>query len=250
MTVDVLIWLLLLGPGRHDAGGGSAQPSPSPTQLSRVSDSAARSKQASDTAAVSLPVVKLNTRHGIDVDSEPTYPSSIVVSVPLSISNQLSAYGAAGEVVVGPRGWTGRGVAAANGSISIELYPENGSRDRGARVFVFLASPGTGSAILGAAPYSPWIQSHWKGLGFDVEPPALKAGIRLISLTPRLSSYSLANTPEGLEVRGVFFLDAQDRIQDRMWSFTQMEVVLSSGQRHLARGLLDVFIDQRGLLKK
>ena len=263
MTVVVLFWLPLLGPGGHYAGGeGGPSPttahspclqpqrSPSPGEPSRASHFAAQPKRASDTGSVSLPVVKLHTRYGIDVDSEPTYPLSVVVSVPQSISNQLSAYGAAGDVVVGPRGWTGQGLVAANGNRSIELSPKNSSRDRGARVSVFSASTGEGSAILGAAPYSPWIQSHWRWLGFDVEPPALKGGIRLVSLTPRLTSYSLPNTPEGLEVRGVIFSDAQDRIQDRMWAFTQMEVVLSRGQRHLARGILDVFITQRGLLKK
>jgi hypothetical protein len=192
----------------------------------------------------------LHTRYGIDVDSEPAYPSSVTVSVPQSISNRLSAYGAAGEVVIGPNGWTGEGLVGANGNISIELHPKNGSKDRGAGVWVFFASPGTGSAIFAAAPYSPWIQSHWKELGFDVDPPALKDGLRLTSLTPHLSGYTLPNTPEGLEVRGVVFSDAPDHLQDRMWAFTQMEAVLSPRQRDLAREILDLFVTRRGFLKK
>lgn len=73
---------------------------------------------------VNLPVEILETGYGIG----PTgyvypYEKSIKIKVPVAISGQLSAYGVADQIIVGPKNWTGEGGVGADGSESVTLKP-------------------------------------------------------------------------------------------------------------------------------
>jgi hypothetical protein len=194
---------------------------------------------------VLLPVTILETTYGID-RPQTTYPLTITVSIPEAFKDQIAAYGVSEQVIIGPKGWTGRGGVGADGNISISLFPTNGSVNQGPRIIIFIASTGTGSALFEAAPYSLWLQSRGQEIGL-APIPKLVPGLHLTPITTFLSRYTLPSTADSLEVNGIVYSDAQDHIKDSMWAFTKIETVFPVDQRDLAMTLLDVFIGMKNL---
>jgi hypothetical protein len=196
---------------------------------------------------VSLPVIKLGTSYGIDGVPTPSYPPAVTVTAFQDLVSQLSAYGVGNRVVIGPKDWTGEGLVGADGNVSITLYPKS-APDEGKKITVFIASPGTGSALWGGVGYNSWIRDHWQELWGLEEVPTPPEGIRETEIAPNTFRYSLPDTDAGLAVNGVVFSDAQEHQDDNLWSLLKIEVVLPSGQYLLTEAILDDFIKRQNLL--
>ncbi len=198
---------------------------------------------------ISLTVTKLQTSFGIDGMPTPSYPNSVVISVPKSVGDQLAAYGAGGYVIIAPKGWTGQGQVGADGNTSITLYPSSGFSENGSKLTVFIASTGTGSALWDAAPFNSWVRDHWQELGMPPPAPTPPPGIVATQITSHIIRYSLP-VNNGFETNGVSYSNAQDHQKDSMWAFEKLEVVLPTNQKSLATAITDAFIQNRNLANK
>ncbi len=199
---------------------------------------------------ISLPVITLKTGFGMDGIPTPWYPSSIPVVIPPSLADKIAAYGEAGYVFLGPKGWTGEGLVGADGNTSINLYPSSDLSEKAPGVSIFIASTGTGVALDEATPYFSWVQMHWQelGRGFPLGPSP--AGIQINPISPHLVRFSFPNTPEGLERYGIAFSNAQDHQKDMMWAFERITVNLPSSQRDLGNFLIEWYSKDRKLNEK
>ena len=197
-----------------------------------------------------FPVIKLNTEYGIPGLPAPSYPPSVSISIPDNLTDQLTAYGAASQVILGPKNWTGQGSVGADGNSGIVLYHQAGSPDKGERIEVFIASTGTGSALYEAASYFPWIQNNWQQLKMPAPAPSPKPGLNTVPVTSHLLKYTLPKTSDDLETNGIIFSNAQDHIKDGMWAASRMEVTMPRANHDLANYLLDYFVRQQGLDKQ
>jgi len=197
--------------------------------------------QTTSDVMIDLPVTELETTAGI-VTPTPnpflTLPQTVTVVVPQAIGNELSAYRAAGEVIVAPKGWTGNGSVGANGNRTIALHPTAGSGD-GRGITVYLASPGTLNAIFPAAPYNSWIREHWQELGGSNFGPVPTTAPAITAQTPHFVKYELP-ADEGLQTYGATFSAAQE--YDGYGFFNQVEAVLPPDQHALATTVIDSFI--------
>ncbi len=78
---------------------------------------------------IQLPVIPVETSGGAGATFH--YPASVRIRVPPLLRRKLSAYGAAGLVWLGPRGWHSLASAGADGSATVALYPGEAARKRG-----------------------------------------------------------------------------------------------------------------------
>jgi len=191
-----------------------------------------------------LNVVQLKTDYGFDTTgSQYSYPSTVDTSAPKAYEDKLGAYGAAEKVIVGPKGWTGEGFIAADGSGFIGLYPFNGSTKQGSRITVTVHPACVGCALGAAAPFFPEAKSQFeKDFPGPVEIPS---GLKIQPITKKLIGYSLSNTPDGLEVNGVAYFE----MNSGQPYFIQMEVTLPSTGHDLSTVILNLFIQRQGLDK-
>lgn len=197
---------------------------------------------AARAVVVELPVVELPTTHGAyeGVPSETPLKERTVTSiVPESLVDRLSGYSGAGIMILGPKGWAGQSIVGANGNRSIEISP-TGDSSEGPMVTVFLASPGTLSAILPAAPFSEWIRDHWQEVGGGPGPvPTAIPGI--VDSTPHLVRYQLP-VVAGLQTHGAAYSEVQDVSGSSYGYFDQIEVSLPAEDSQLAAAIVDNFI--------
>ncbi|MGH7099505.1 MAG: hypothetical protein ACREE4_17840 [Stellaceae bacterium] len=70
---------------------------------------------------IQIPVIPVETSGGAGATFH--YPASVRIRVPPLLRRKLSAYGAAGLVWLGPRGWHCLASAGADGSATVALYP-------------------------------------------------------------------------------------------------------------------------------
>jgi hypothetical protein len=227
----VLLSCLLLSPGPGNSG-----------------DRFDLKNQGRASTRVTLPLIALETTYEVEGFEPPHYPQTISIDVPPDCGGKIDAYGAAGEVLIGPKGWVGFCLVAANGTAHVDLRPKKGNKKNGFRTSLTIGSQGLGSTLALAAPYFPWIMANWDKL-METEKSAAIA-IRSNFLTPYLNRYEVLDAPPGEEVRGVVFSDAEKHAGDRYWSFFQIEISLPPGERPLAECLLNVFIDRFDLRNK
>lgn len=204
------------------------------------------------TAMATLNVVGVETTYGVVPPPTSNPPkSSIEVSLPSGYSDRLAAYDGGGIIVVAPLGWTGTGSVGANGNRSIDLQPVSTASE--GRISVYIASESTGSAVWGAAPFFPWVRSHWQELGGPFPAPTPPLGINTTFVTNSLIKYTLPTTSGGLEINGVAFSNAQDHLKFGVGfeiigvGFEEMEVALPTAQHDLAMVILDTFVSQQRL---
>ncbi|OGM02614.1 hypothetical protein A2115_01210 [Candidatus Woesebacteria bacterium GWA1_41_8] len=203
-------------------------------------------KTLQNATTVNLPVTILKTDFGTEA-SNFEYPKTLTVSVPGNYKDQLAAYGAAYEILVAPKGWTGSGSIGADGNTLVELNSWGGAWGTDSKMKLIIASTGTANALLGAAPYFQWVRENWNEL--SETPIPKKAEMTTAFVTSRLMKYKLLNPPEGLEVAGVVYSDAKDHVEDEFWSFIQMEITYPKTEQDFADQLLNTFIDQHGMTK-
>lgn len=190
----------------------------------------------------SLPVIVLNTKFGMDVTTNPTYPKAINISVPMQYANKLSAYGAANKVIVGPKDWTGMGSIGVDGGSSVELYPNGGSSKQGPNLMVREISGCVGCALESAAIYFPGGKELFEKAfpGVSVKIPN---GLKIQNLSASLLKFSLPNTTDGLAVNGMAYFDPSNNKSH----FIEETVTLPSEESKFSNALLDVFIDSENI---
>lgn len=198
-------------------------------------------KKDSKKVSIVLPLNILKTEYGIDGAGQPSYPTEIKLPVPEELSEQVAAYGVAGEVVIGPADWTGYGKVGANGNIVIKLYPLKSSSKKGPQVTLFIPSSGTNNVFYAAAPFFSNIQEFCLEEKIYSKPLPTPYGLKSDFVTDKLNRYTLAQT-DGLLVFGAAYQDVEDHLDDMIWSSYNMEVTLPVEQQDLGEFLLDFFI--------
>lgn len=194
---------------------------------------------------VTLPVIQLKTGYGIvgENGQSPSYnyPANITVSIPLSYSGKVSAYGVGEKVIIAPSGWIGEGNIGADGSMGSNLHPQNGSSTQGSYISVGEV-PGCVSCSLGeAAPYFPEAKTLYKK---DFPTPlSIPTGLTIKPISSSLVRYSLPNTLDGMAVNGVAYF----KMTDTQPYFIKMEVILPQSQSKLSEFLLNSFIKRQNL---
>ncbi len=190
--------------------------------------------------ACEIPVTVLPTRLGFDPQNDGdflSYPAMVTVTLPADYCGELSAYGAAGEISIGPKAWTGEGSVGASGNRTVTLFPY-GKRDKTQMVF-FWAGPGTGSAIIEAAPYFPWILSRADEFGIP-RTIAARDFSEVSHLTPSLVRFTVSGLNSEWETRGVAYSNAEKVGKNGVWEFVSLEITLPADQEQLAGTLCEV----------
>ncbi|MGH9728064.1 MAG: DUF4850 domain-containing protein [Candidatus Acidiferrales bacterium] len=208
----------------------------------------ARELQASDpqpagsSSAIVLTVHVLPTSDGINgVGMYATkYPRSILVKNATAFSGRIEAYGAAYHVWIAPRGWSGSAAIGADGSTDVNLYPTKGSARAGPRLHYEDSGGCAGCALGAAAPYFPSAMRRFKEL-FDSGPTStLPRGVKVISASPDLVTYSFPSG-QNLITRGAAYFDASEPF------FEKTEFVLPRTDEKLLDFLLRTFISTQNL---
>lgn len=190
--------------------------------------------------SVTLPVSVLQTGYGIG-DGSYVFPylKNLTVSVPKVYSDQLGAYGMANKIFIAPKNWTGSANVGADGSGGGSLYPQGGSTSIGPNLQYDVDPACVYCAYGAAAPYfseaRQWILANEPGSTVSDIP-----GITGSFINPKLYSFSLPNTADGLEVNGVAYFKTQPY-------FTSLTVTLPASQHDLASLILNHFITSNKL---
>jgi len=190
----------------------------------------------------SLPVVSLPTSDGAsESDSLITdyeYPANVAVPGADSFRDQLAAYGAAYEVWVAPKGWTGLGDKGADGNTVAHLHPANGNDSVGPHITYYAIPACQGCILWSAAQYfanarKDYDEEFNNDHSSDINPPA---GITMTQLSPRLVVWSLPDT-NGLLRKGVaYYSDEGDPF------YTEASFYLPTNQDKVAEFLVRNFI--------
>ncbi len=195
----------------------------------------------------SFPVISLPTIDGVSESDSPVtdfdYPKNVALPEADSFKGQISVFGAAYEVWVGPKGWTGMGDKGADGNTVAHLHPVNGNDSIGPHITYYEIPACQGCIIWSAAPYFPNARKNYKEafdqeLSSEFDPPA---GIKITRLSSTLVTWSLPDT-NGLLKRGVaYYIDEGDPF------YTDAVFVLPADQARLADFLTINFIRFKGL---
>lgn len=194
---------------------------------------------ASQVVIVTLPVRKLVT----EGDAGMTYASHVTVRVPASVAKQLAAYGVAGVVLVGPRGWTAvpgeSGVGASGAGVTLEAGPSSALQGN----IGYTMIGGVDNVWRAGASYFPWVRSHWSQSGLSGSVPRARRHLTKRFISDRVVTYT-ARGPEitaGFSVKGVACVSSLPP-----GVFTQLEVTLPSRDVDLADAILSYFMATRG----
>jgi hypothetical protein len=196
------------------------------------------SASKSEPALTSFPVHVLPTSQGMPDAPAPEYPKTVRLPAG-AFANQISAYGASGEIWIGPKGWTGTGSIGVDGNVFVELHPENGSADSGPRIR-YVEIPACVSCMESeAAPYFPKARKTYNAsFRSDSGPITIPQGLKPVPLSPTLLTWSLPDK-NGLLVRGVAYYDGGQYVGARF--------LLAPKQRKLTSFLEQSFIARKNL---
>ncbi|HEV3217203.1 MAG TPA: DUF4850 domain-containing protein [Vicinamibacterales bacterium] len=193
-----------------------------------------------DAATVTLPVTVLPTGFGLPDEPAPTYPATINVEAPPEL--QLSAYGAAGQVWLAPRSWTGAGAVGADGNMVVQLYPAGNDGTSGPHITYTVISACVGCMLSSAAPYFPDALKEWNDeYNRDGKNSvAVPRGLTVTTVTSGVVTYALANGGD-LPVRGAAAYD-----HGKVEGYEEIRVTLPPEDGRLAEFLLKYFVDHVG----
>jgi hypothetical protein len=190
---------------------------------------------------VMLPVTVLPTGFGLPDESAPAYPATINVEAAPGL--QLAAYGAARQVWLAPRSWTGAGAVGADGNISFHLYPIGSDGSSGPNITYASISACVGCMLSRAALYFPEALTQWnEEYNADGKNPvAVRGDLAVTKVTPQLVTYKLPNE-DNLLVRGAAFYDTRGDA-----FYAEARLTLPAADDRLAEFLLKYFSDHTGL---
>jgi hypothetical protein len=191
--------------------------------------------------AVTLPVTVLPTGFGLPDLPAPTYPPNVTVEAPPQLP--LAAYGAAGQVWLAPRSWTGDGSVGVDGNIFVQPYPIGKDGTTGPHITYAAIPACVGCMLSRAAAYVPDALRQWNEQ-FNSEGKnqvAVPDGLTVTKVTPRLVTYALPHENDWL-VRGAAFYDT-----DGDAFYEEIRLTLPAADERLAEFLLKYFGDHTGL---
>jgi hypothetical protein len=205
---------------------------------------------AESSVSRSFPVVVLPTTDARSTGTPLTYPAAVERRVPLRQAALLSAYGVAGRIFLAPRGWTGRGVMAANNGVVATLSAGTGSGTPGGRLEYQWEETCWGCAAGDAAQYFPWPRAHWNEIRVaEVPLPQARRLLHKVYLTLRQLAYRAPDTADGLEVDGLVYSSIDGRPDTastpRYPLFERVEVALPASLHNLATTMLNPFVRSR-----
>ena len=199
---------------------------------------------ATETPNASDDVTVLPTSAGQDQTFD--YPTMYPVSDESSFSDQLAAYGAAGEIWLGPKSWTGEGIVGVDGGERVTLYPVGASATSSASRISYAKEPACVGCILSeAAPYFPAAMKEWKKSFDDPNGSEILAmpGLQITNTSsPNVVRYSLPAS-NGFFTVGIADYASADDGSDPF--FAEARVTLPKGKEKLADFLLQDFITNR-----
>lgn len=174
--------------------------------------------------SVTLEVIQIPTD-----DKKFSYPKTTTVSLPREQADKITVYGGAGKIILGPKGWAGNASISQKGEISVFLYPQEGSPDKGPRLLAVIVPTCLECAKSAGAEY------------FEAIGQTIKSGLTRNFISPNLFTYTLPNTSDNLEVNGVAYFAGVNE-NNPAPPFLRLETVLPADQHDLASALISAFI--------
>lgn len=190
-----------------------------------------------NTKSVKLPVKVLPTEDGAKEEAEVKafkYPPEMSL-YGLDNIDEVAAYGAAYQLWLGPKGWMGNGLSAANGGVRVDLYPAGGEKLTGPHIDYYQEPACQGCILSNAAKYFPKAFAAYSEM-FDGNPPAIDdtAGLVINRVSESLVTFTRP-AKNGLITRGVaYYSDTADKY------FTEATFVMSADKA----GLIDLLQKQ------
>lgn len=194
----------------------------------------ARGRDPGTTVTVKLRVRVIPTSYGAGPGEHGKYPKRISLKIPAKLKNQISAYGAAHQTLLAPKGWTGTAAQGADGSTDVRLYPHSGYSQDGSYVIYRDDGGCAGCAALDAAPYFPDAKSSAQEFGSYKE--KIPAGLEIHRLSPHLVTFGLPGAP-GITVRGVVFYSGNSD-----YDYARVQLALPRPEAALMRFLLRHYV--------
>ncbi len=196
-----------------------------------------------------LPVVVLPTIDGILEDSEINafkYPQKDTIETDSINNNLIGAYGSAYLVWIGPVGWTGKGLSAADGSVNITLHPLTDSSESGPQVSYIEIPACQGCILDAAAQYFPEaLNDYNESYNEDNNNPIkIPDGLLRKYLSSTLITYTLPNK-NNLLTYGVVYYMPSSSSEDAY--YTEARFILPENETKLAEFLEKNFIKTKGL---
>lgn len=191
-----------------------------------------------NTKSVKLPVKVLPTEDGAKEPEEVSqfkYPTEMSL-YGLDNIGDVAAYGASYQLWLGPKGWTGNGLSAANGGVRVELYPEGGKKLTGPHI-IYVQEPSCQGCILDqAGKYFPKAQKEYDAQFDGNEEPVKTEGLVIHKISERLVTFTLP-APGGMVKRGVAcYIETPDKY------FTEATFVMPADKASLIDLLQKQFI--------
>jgi hypothetical protein len=163
------------------------------------------------TAAKQMPVILLATADATEYGEDGNqfeYPKTFAPPEGVN-TTELAAYGAAHNVWLGPKGWTGDGSAATNGGKTVNLYPKAGDKLDGPHVVYYSESSCLGCMLGHAAAYFPNALKEYNETYNDdgTNPVEIHPALAIHSISPTLVTFTLPDS-NGLRRSGaVYYID-------------------------------------------
>jgi hypothetical protein len=183
-----------------------------------------------------LPVILLPT-----VDATEDDPYNYPKTFPSPANADLAAYGAARNVWLGPREWTGEGSAATNGGKRLQLYPKGGDKPGGPHIVYYSESSCIGCMLGHAAAYFPQALIEYNETYNDdgTNPPPIHPRLRVEQIGPNMVAFMLPDS-NGLSTHGIAYY-RNDSVETY---FAEATFTLPSQQATLSETLAKAFISR------
>ena len=186
-----------------------------------------------------LTTIVLKTDDGILSDSEVNafkYPASLTVDSPGRWSDKIAAYGAAYQLWLGLKGWTGTGASGADGNAAVNLFPPGKEDGSGPHIVYYQAPACVGCILNSAAPYFPEAMKEYNAEynQDSTNPIEIPDGIQIRKISPNIVIYSLP-AKNGLLTQGVSCYNGLE-------NYSEAKFVLPAEQSELSDFLIKYYI--------
>jgi len=199
-------------------------------------------KSTLDSSIARLSVNILSTTDGLQGKGmyANRYPKNVDAKGGGKFFKQIAAYGAAYHIWIGPKEWTGEGASGVDGTLSVNLFPPNGSDSVGPHINYYEVPACVGCMLSAAALYFPDAMQNWNSQFNDDGSDSIRIpnGLKITTISSRLLTYTLPDR-NGLAVRGVAYYDST---MESNLPFAQAEFTYSRQDSTLIEFLLQSFI--------
>ena len=195
-----------------------------------------------------IPLITADSRLDDDsVDHDFVYPTKDTIDAD-SMNSQAAAYGAAYEVWLGPKDWTGKGDEGADGNTVAVLYPPgiNYSSDSTPHVYYNEIPSCWGCMLFAAAPYfAGAMQEYNENFNKDGKDPLkVPEGLQIHKISATLLTYTIPASHHLVNCGVAYYLPAGE---DRDAYYAEAHFVLPENDTKLANFLSKNFIRSKQL---